>query len=254
MNDARLLQTYIDTVHNRYFAEQPLALDERGQVVGRFFKCIIGSRFEPIQSSQGDSLIGVEARLDSRLITGLGLPAASLFSLASSDEALARLDRLSRIIHTLNHAVSAYRHLPLYLNVHPRLPVIVKEGHGEVFETLLGYLDLSPADIVIELPASVAAKPALSASVISNYRRHGFRVASSLDERSLEGILTADVKPDLLKLPVGLAMRQVLSPGEVVTAVPVILKDVRQSPLPAMNGIPSVIGLQGPWVNRQFAT
>lgn len=200
MTSTLRLQGYIDSIHNHYFAEQPLFIDREGRVKGSFFKCEIGSVFESITTHTHANSVAVSARLQVNLFDGTPIDAATLFTLAKSDEALVRLDRLSRIIHTLNHHASPFAHLPLHLSVHPRLPSIVVKDHGQVFERLLQFLQLSPRQFVIELPLSLAANAALANNVVNNYRARGFVLSSHVDDRSLAWLDSGESLPDLLKL------------------------------------------------------
>ncbi|MGQ5524106.1 hypothetical protein ACUHMQ_12700 [Chitinimonas sp. PSY-7] len=150
----------------QWVAGFPISLDEEG-VVGRFFKCELRSIFEAIQV--GDCTMA-RATLVATGPDGEPFPTERLFRLASGEDGLLKLDRLCRLIHSLNHFVVANQASPLVLPIHPRLFEYVRSGHGNTFSRLLAHFDLSPQHIVLEVPASVPQ------TAVEGYQHEGFGV------------------------------------------------------------------------------
>lgn len=167
----RQLAERIASLPPQWVAGFPISLDDAG-VVGRFFKCELRSRYQPVQIGA----LGIpRAELDATGPDSEPFPAARLFQLASGEDGLLKLDRLCRLIHTLNHFVVAEAQLPLVLPIHPRLFDYVRSGHGRTFSRLLAHFELSPARIVLEVPAG------LSQATLDAYLGEGFTVRTALD-------------------------------------------------------------------------
>ncbi|MBV8464459.1 MAG: hypothetical protein JO218_00820 [Burkholderiales bacterium] len=150
----------------QWVAGLPLGLDENG-VYGRYFKCELRSVFTAQHLGTAEL---VHAELQATGPDGEPFPAHRLFSLAAGADGLLKLDRLCRLIHTLNHFVVHGRPAPLVLSVHPRLFEYVKAAHGRTFSRMLTHFELQSAGIVLSLPRE------LPQSVLDNYLAAGFTV------------------------------------------------------------------------------
>ncbi|MBV8464970.1 MAG: hypothetical protein JO218_03400 [Burkholderiales bacterium] len=148
----------------QWVAGFPLILDERG-VVTRFFKCELRSQFRHIVVG-GEPI--TRALLDARAPSGDRFPPDKVFRLATGADGLLKLDRLCRLVHTLNHCIVAERRDPLLLQIHPRLFDYVKVGHGRVFAKMLAHFDLSPTQIILEVSGNAPV------AAIDCYRSEGF--------------------------------------------------------------------------------
>ncbi|WP_374349377.1 hypothetical protein [Chitinimonas sp.] len=155
----------------QWVAGLPLGLDEQG-VYGRYFKCELRSQFQ--QRDVGGALL-THAALRAIGPEGEALDGSKLFSLAAGADGLLKLDRLCRLIHTLNHFVLAGQPAPLVLPIHPRLFEYVKGAHGRTFARMLAHFELSPTSIVLAVPGG------LPQAVLDNYLGEGFAVRLSRD-------------------------------------------------------------------------
>ncbi|PHV10014.1 hypothetical protein [Chitinimonas sp. BJB300] len=151
---------------SQWVAGFPITLDEYG-VVGRFFKCELRSIFEPIKVGE---CIMSRATLVATGPDGEPFPTERLFQLASGEDGLLKLDRLCRLIHSLNHFVVANAAMPLVLPIHPRLFDYVRSGHGNTFSRLLAHFDLSPQHIVLEVPMGIPQ------TALEGFQHEGFGV------------------------------------------------------------------------------
>jgi EAL domain-containing protein (putative c-di-GMP-specific phosphodiesterase class I) len=129
----------------------------------------------------------------------LGLNPWKLFSLASDDSTLVELDRLCRLVHTLNYfaRTDARR---LVVNVHGRLLAAVAADHGKAFHRAVVALGLSPEQFVIQVPSTANDDLGLLLFVVDNYRRNGFAVAVQASDPAEAGALLVHAKPAYLKL------------------------------------------------------
>lgn len=179
-----------------------------GRALGRFFGARLSSVYQTLIASDTGQPVGREAFVRcqaERAADGReGLSPWGLFSLVADDDTLVGLDRLCRTLHVLNDPLagddaSAGKGL-LFLNVHGRLLPAVAEDHGRAFRLILEVLGRTPADIVIETPASACADPRLLGFVLSNYRLNGFRVAANLASPADLDALLQVVRPNFVKL------------------------------------------------------
>ncbi|MEI7682647.1 MAG: EAL domain-containing protein, partial [Betaproteobacteria bacterium] len=176
-----------------------LRQDERGRVIGDFFKCRLSSVFQPVFAASGREVIAHEARVR---CDGWGDDSVSpwgIFSMIAGDGALVRLDRLCRSLHVLNYAGRAEPAQLLFLRVEPRLLNSVKHDHGRVFAEVLRQCGVSPSRVVIEIPGEATEDRALVERASENYLARGYRLAitwsPAADAAALESI-----KPEFLRI------------------------------------------------------
>lgn len=176
-------------------------LDGQGRAEGRYFNCTLTSVFQPIRQLAGLDLIGVEAFVRSKSVSGDGLSVWKLLELAASDDESIALDRLCRLLHVINfHRHSASQPADLFLNVHPRLLAAVESRHGTAFRATLKAMRLQPDNIVLQLRADTVQQRLLLATVAGNYRRNGFRIAVHAQNPTDAFSLLEGIRPDYLKL------------------------------------------------------
>jgi EAL domain-containing protein (putative c-di-GMP-specific phosphodiesterase class I) len=186
-----------------------------GTAVGRFLRTDLSSVFQPLIGSGPGACVGYEAFVRAHGRGELDIAPWNLFSLVANDDALVALDRLCRMVHVLNFLRVPDLPGRLFLNVHGRLLVAVREDHGHTFRHALDQLGLDPARIVIETPESANTDRKLLALVLSNYRLNGFAVAANTPGLAdLESLLLM-VRPDFVKIDA----RQVAKPEAMRRAI-----------------------------------
>ncbi len=177
-----------------------LRRDDRGRIVGDFFKCRLSSTFQQVVSSTDGRVIAHEARVR---CDGWGEEAISpwgIFSMIAGDSALVQLDRLCRTLHILNYFHRAQPEYRLLLRVEPRLLTAVGSDHGRVFSRILAHLDLPTSRVIIELPVEAAADHELLSRATGNYRINGYGIALNLPGDNCAAF--DDIKPDYLKVDI----------------------------------------------------
>lgn len=185
-----------------------------GTVVGRFLHTDLSSVFQPLIDSGGacvahEAFVRVHGDGD-RTITPW-----NLFSRAADDQALVALDRLCRYVHSLNFLRRPAVPGRLFLNVHGRLLVAVRQDHGHTFRRALDSFALDHTRVVIETPQSANLDPDLLALVLSNFRLNGFAVAANTTGLAdLEALLRV-VRPDFVKIDA----RQLATPAAMQRAI-----------------------------------
>lgn len=187
-----------------------LARAPDGRALGRFFGARLSSVYQTLIASDTGKPVGREAFVrclaERAADGGDGLSPWSLFSLVADDATLVGLDRLCRTLHVLNDPRAGDGDAGgtglLFLNVHGRLLPAVAEDHGRAFRLILEVLGRTPADIVIETPASACADPRLLGFVLSNYRLNGFRVAANMASPADLDALLKVVRPNFVKIDV----------------------------------------------------
>ena len=102
-----------------------------------------------------------------------------IFSLATEDAMLVKLDRLCRTVHAINYFTAASGPGDLFVNVQPRLLESVKDDHGHAFEKILDLIGVATSRVIIEIPTEVNRDWKLLRHVIGNYRSHGYRIAAN---------------------------------------------------------------------------
>lgn len=197
------LAQFLGTLPSAPTPDRQLWRDTRGRVQGQFFHSSLTSLFEPVWQLAADGTLapaGHEALMRTWTRDGdLGLNPWKVFSLASDDSTLVELDRLCRLMHTLNYFVrtDAKR---LVLNVHGRLLAAVAADHGKAFQRAVTALGLSPEQFVIQVPSTANDDLGLLLFVVDNYRRNGFAVAVQASDPAEAGALLVHAKPAYLKL------------------------------------------------------
>ncbi|MFZ6656390.1 EAL domain-containing protein [Undibacterium sp. TJN19] len=196
------LQNYLSRLHSS-LASSNLWLDEQGRARGRYFNSTLSTAFQAIRSGDDERIVAYEAYARSYAADDQGLSIWKLLENAANDDESVELDRLCRLLHTLNF----YRqpesvNLDLYLSVHSRLLAAVEGNHGMAFRRILDLLEVPHQQVVLQLPLISASQRWVLTHVAENYRRNGFRIglhASSLEQASdmLERIRPSSIKVDI---------------------------------------------------------
>ncbi|APA85718.1 EAL domain-containing protein [Paraburkholderia sprentiae WSM5005] len=128
------------------------------------------------------------------------------FDKIADDQQLVALDRMSRALHAINF-FGAQRHGLLFLRVHERLLKSVKYDHGLHFSSVLASFDLSPARIVIELPAAAVAHKTFLGYLTRSYQHYGFKVAGNLSNAGQILSVSETARLDFIKMDAAAALR-----------------------------------------------
>ena len=197
------LQQQIEQVYHQYFSDFPIFSVDQGQVVGRFFKFELRSRFEPVYAGDSRQLIGHHAHLQASGPQQADIGSQRLFALARDSSALVTLDRMVRTLHLLNYlALDNSQALTLFLSVDTALLGAVKEKHGQFFEHLSRQLGGDIRKIVISLASDALTDMAQLRTAIDNYRQHNFGTAITLSNAGqVQLIRDENIDVDYLFLP-----------------------------------------------------
>jgi len=180
-------------------------LDGEGRAQGRYFNTTLTSVFQPLRRIEAGAgkgaIIGHEGFAHSYSASDNGLYLWKLLDHAASDDESIELDRLCRMLHSINFyrqedAVAG----DLYLSVHARLLAAVDSNHGMAFRRILNLLGLPHDRIVLQLPTITENQGWLLNYVLDNYRRNHFRLAVNADDVAQAAILLERVKPDVIKI------------------------------------------------------
>jgi len=196
------LQNYLSRLQST-LATTNLWLDEQGRARGRYFNSTLTSAFQAIRAGDDGRIVAYEAYARSYASDDQGLNIWKLLENAANDDESVELDRLCRLLHTLNfYRQPESAQLDLYLSVHSRLLAAVEGNHGMAFRRILDVLELPHADIILQLPQITPSQRWVLTHVAENYRRNGFRIglhAASLEQAAdlLERIRPASIKVDI---------------------------------------------------------
>jgi EAL domain-containing protein (putative c-di-GMP-specific phosphodiesterase class I) len=128
------------------------------------------------------------------------------FDRIADDQQLVALDRMSRALHAINF-FGSQRHGLLFLRVHERLLKSVKYDHGLHFSNVLTSFGLSPARIVIELPAAAVAHKTFLGYLTRSYQHYGFKVAGNLSNAGQILSVSETARLDFIKMDAAIALR-----------------------------------------------
>jgi len=201
------LQHYLSRLQSALSNSQ-LWLDEQGRARGRYFNASLSTAFQAIRSGQDQQVIAYEAYARSFDPTDQGLNVWRLLEFVANDEESVELDRLCRLLHTMNfYRQSGVRQLDLYLSVHSRLLAAIEGNHGMAFRRILDVLELPHQHIILQMPAATASQRWVLAHVVENYRRNGFRVGVNAANLEQAIDLLQRVRPDAIKIDIYAANR-----------------------------------------------
>ncbi|WP_428718205.1 EAL domain-containing protein [Undibacterium curvum] len=201
------LQHYLSRLQSA-LSDSQLWLDEQGRARGRYFNASLSTAFQAIRSGQDQQVIAYEAYARSFDPTDQGLNVWRLLEFVANDEESVELDRLCRLLHTMNfYRQSGVRQLDLYLSVHSRLLAAIEGNHGMAFRRILDVLELPHQHIILQMPAATASQRWVLAHVVENYRRNGFRVGVNAANLEQAIDLLQRVRPDAIKIDIYAANR-----------------------------------------------
>jgi EAL domain-containing protein (putative c-di-GMP-specific phosphodiesterase class I) len=202
----------IDRLHGYPELRKALRVAADGNVVGRFYEFDLASGFQRIVRLDTSDTIAYDAYARSRGQAGDTISPWGLFSRAAEDVTVVWLDRLCRVVHTLNYVAQDGADVPLHLRVHGRLLAAIAQDHGHTFRDMLDALGLSPTPIVLQLPETATYDAELAGELIQSYRKYGFGIALQASGTPLALARMAAHQPDVMKVDVrtlGQAAQQV---------------------------------------------
>ena len=199
-----VLQKYLARLSDATGAATSIWLDHEGKAQGRFFNCTMSSAFQAIRQLETGAVHAYEGLARSVSAQDMGLSLWKLLDHAASDDESIELDRLCRMLPSINFFRQAdtapNAGADLYLNVHDRLLSAVSSNHGHAFRRILDALELPLARIVLQLPAATPQQGWLLNYVSDNYRRNGFRFAVNV-VGAQDGLQVLDrLRPDVFKI------------------------------------------------------
>ncbi|MFZ6757094.1 EAL domain-containing protein [Undibacterium sp. Ji50W] len=199
------LQNYLSRLQST-LATTNLWLDEQGRARGRYFNSTLTSAFQAIRSGDDGRVVAYEAYARSYASDDQGLNIWKLLENAANDDESVELDRLCRLLHTLNfYRQPESAHLDLYLSVHSRLLAAVEGNHGMAFRRILDVLELPHHHIILQLPQITPSQRWVLTHVAENYRRNGFRIGLHAASLEQAGDLLDRIRPDSIKVDISLA-------------------------------------------------
>ncbi|MFZ6766812.1 EAL domain-containing protein [Undibacterium sp. Di26W] len=199
------LQNYLSRLQST-LATTNLWLDEQGRARGRYFNSTLTSAFQAIRSGDDGRVVAYEAYARSYASDDQGLNIWKLLENAANDDESVELDRLCRLLHTLNfYRQPESAHLDLYLSVHSRLLAAVEGNHGMAFRRILDVLELPHHHIILQLPQITPSQRWVFTHVAENYRRNGFRIGLHAASLEQAGDLLDRIRPDSIKVDISLA-------------------------------------------------
>ncbi|WP_016835625.1 EAL domain-containing protein [Herbaspirillum lusitanum] len=190
--------------------ESKVWLDAEGRAQGKYFNTTLTSAFQPIRvfgsagtpdaATPDATIVAHEGFARSYSEDDSGLHLWRLLDQAASDDESVELDRLCRMLHSINFYRQVDYDVSLHLSVHARLLAAVDSNHGIAFRRILNLLELPHDKIVLQMPVVTQNQGWLLNYVLDNYRRNGFRLGiSAADARDALALLEK-VKPDMIKV------------------------------------------------------
>src|SRR5450830_1747385 len=185
--------------------ESKVWLDAEGRAQGKYFNTTLTSAFQPIRVFGSDTLadagiVAHEGFARSYSEDDSGLHLWRLLDQAASDDESVELDRLCRLLHSINFYRQVDDDASLHLSVHARLLAAVDSNHGIAFRRILNLLELPHDKIVLQMPVVTANQGWLLNYVLDNYRRNGFKLGISANDAREALMLLDKVKPNLIKV------------------------------------------------------
>ncbi|CAL1241785.1 hypothetical protein [Candidatus Methylocalor cossyra] len=177
------LRHLIDCFNDRFAAENrfdapPLTFDGH-RVEGRSGGSTFTSRLQPVRLGTVPSFVaGYDASTEV-----VGRPETTRRLFGDDPQDVVTLDRLIRTVHMLNYLLLVQDEGYLFLQVHPRHVLTVKQDHGAYFEEIIRNCGLSPQRVVITLAVGPTHAPQLPLLLerLRNYRGRGYATALQFD-------------------------------------------------------------------------
>lgn len=158
---------------------QPLALQKHPtSIVGYFEGLELHSHYQPVFDARTHGTFAHEALLRPRWPGDAIFQAPNMaFDKAQTAQAAIYLDRLCRVVHTMNFVHQAPDSQHLFLNVSAQHLQSVAHSHGQTFESLLALCGLQPQHVVLEILESGVEDLVLLQTAVQGWLQRGFQIA-----------------------------------------------------------------------------
>ena len=195
-----------------------------GGAFGRLGGLQLTSHYQPLLDRQL-RVQAYEALLRVQDPQGRHIAPDQFFAALDDSHNVVGVDRLCRVIHTVNFLTQQPQQQALYLNVNGRHLLGIASGrHGATFEALLAYCGLAPQQVVLEIIESSVDDLALLQQAILAYKSKGFRIAiDDFGARHSNFDRLWALEPDIVKLDRSLTAQAVHNP-RAAKVLPVLVK------------------------------
>lgn len=209
------LLAYFDEWRGRQSVlDHALQFDDHG-AIGCYDGLRLHSVFQPILHANDLRPFAYEALLRVRSLSGELLGPQDVFRLTEVSEEILYLDRLCRVIHSINFfSQQPGPNLSLFLNVDGRhLLNVANGGHGRIFQALLDYCGVRPQQVVLEIVESLVANSRHLIEALASYQKLGYRIAiDDFGSRESNFDRLWNLSPDIVKLDRNLVAQSVVNP------------------------------------------
>ncbi len=180
------LQHLIDYFNQRFVEQnglkEPPLRYEGGRVTGRFDGSDFTTRLRPVRQGSAPIVVtGYDAA------TQVDWPEPGT-AFGDNVPDIVSLDRLARTVHMLNFLPISHEDGHLFVHVHPRHVLAVKQDHGAYFEEIIVKCGLQTQHVAIGLTLEQVHARFFPAFLkgLHNYQRRGYRLALKFNGYALE--------------------------------------------------------------------
>jgi len=210
VNLQRLVSYFEIWGRSQHGAGPQLAFDDDG-AFGRLGQLRLDS--QPLFDRQRQ-VVAYEALLRVSDPQGRRIAPDRFFAALDDSHNVIGVDRLCRVIHSVNFLAQQSQQQALYLNVNGRHLLGIASGrHGATFEALLAYCGLAPKQVVLEIIESSVDDLGLLQQAIAAYKSKGFRIAiDDFGARHSNFDRLWALEPDIVKLDRSLTAQAAQNP------------------------------------------
>ncbi len=196
------------TNSSNYFTNPSISIDcvnsftylKNERWYGRFKEYQLNTALQPIFSLAHQRIVGYEALIRIRDDLNRTINPSLLFNSKLEKHDLTLLDRISRMIHVKNYALSEDSLNWLFLNVSPQV-VVNGKRFGSYFKNLLRETGFPPHRVVLEIVEHTNSNPMLLQNTVNYYKKLGCLIAIDdfgSGQSNFERIWS--LNPDIVKL------------------------------------------------------
>lgn len=211
------LLAYFDEWQGRpSITDHALCFDDLG-AIGCYDGLRLHSMFQPILHAGSLHPFAYEALLRVKDLRGGSYSPQQLFDRSMKPEEIIYLDRLCRVVHTVNFVTQQADldpDLALFLNLDGRhLLSVANGGHGLTFLKLLEHCGIRPQQIVLEIVESLVADSAHLTDALGHYQKLGYRIAiDDFGSRESNFDRLWILSPDIIKIDRSLVTQSAINP------------------------------------------
>lgn len=227
MNLQRLVSYFEIWGRAQHGAGPVLAFDDAG-AFGRLGALRLDSHYQPLFDRQRQ-VIAYEALLRVSDPQRRRIAPDRFFAALDDSYNVIGVDRLCRVIHSVNFITQQPQQQSLYLNVNGRHLLGIASGrHGATFEALLADCGLRPAQVVLEIIESSVEDLGLLQQAIAAYKSKGFRIAiDDFGARHSNFDRLWALEPDIVKLDRSLIVQAVQNP-RAAKVLPMLVRLIQE--------------------------